>query len=1683
MACQLDALATRLDYRDLQKALNSLPKTLEETYGRILDRIPHEYMEKATAILRLLLWSERPITLAEIVDAIATHPYEVPGFDPIDRLPAPREVLQICPSLITIARSSNTDSGSLSEEGCFIQLAHFSVKEYLLSDHLRSSFQAVSDELASRMSITEICLSYLCVLNLDQDLPLLQLKITFPFAEFAATSWTANARSAATFSAVLQSRIVDFLLHQKEAFATCCRFFNPDNQMNKREESPAHPVDQLYFAAMEGLEYSIYDLIKQGFNPSSSEGKYGSALQAASFRGHEDVVKILLKEGADVNAQAGLYATALQAASSHGHESIVRLLLDQDAKINAEGGQFGNALQAASAHGHRKTAAVLLEGGAEVDRQGGRYGTALQAASSQGFQAIVHSLLVNGADVNLQSRPYGSPLQAAAMHGHSEITALLLRFGATVDDVNGPFGNALQAASHQGYERVVQTLLDHGANINLRGGPHNTALQAASAESRDSVIRLLLRRGADINAHDDHLGNSLQAAAWRVDKNVVQLLLANGANPNLQGGPRYNALQAALSAKHGHYKAIMQLLIKHDADINALLPGGNALQLAVRQRHEDEASLLLAIGANPNVRNGYEPPIWIAASLNDGYITRLLLENGADANSKLGINGSWKTVLQMACSKGHEQIVQQLLARGADVNAQGPEGRALKLASAAGHCKIVELLIESGVNINADNEPGCTALDAAIASGHTHVVQMLREHGALIIPESPENDLLRAAARGNEQLVSALLSNGVDVNTQGGPHGNVLQAASCWGYERVVQLLLAHKVDVNAAGPHGNALSRACVQGHVKIVKLLLDHGADPNTGGRPIFHACHREDPSIAELLLANGADPNTQCGRCTVLQVACFKGHQRLVKLLLAAGAKTNIRDPDHGDILHLAAMNGHEHVVEFLLGTGAVDAQGPHGNALQTASRFGRVQVVRFLLDHGVDVNSQGLKGSALQLAAANGNDDVVDLLLARGADVNMRGGPLQHALNTATYHGQTTIVKMLIERGADVNAPLADCGHIALTTAIEEDHVEIVKELLNAGSHWRMHSSGETSALHVAAERGRPVIVQLLVEAGVNPDIVDANGLTPLEMARKGKMDAKPEAEDSYSKLIQYLSDPNVGCSILSSPHEQQPESWQVVIDVRHYEAYASDAPLVIASWQGDDKRVHSILNRGADVNSTGGQYGTALQAASARGQLKVAQILIQHGAEVNMSCGKFGHALQAAIYSQNEAVVQLLLEHGADVNTHSGKMGNGLAMACFSGNPAIVQQLIDYGADLDARFPVNGSALHMSIIHGHRDVLKLLLDNGAKPDVHTQTTYSPLQAAAASGSEDMVRLLLAAGADPNVAGGQYRDPLTVACSAGFLNMVELLIDSGANPVTSHALCEATLPGHEDILQLLLAKRACIDMEICESNNCVLAAAAPNEYLGRVKLLEGHVQLSMDYDLDPKDKHALCEAVAAGREDIIRSVLAKGIDVMMLDCEVHTLLGEAASNGHLSIVQLLLNWGFDINMKDSWNHTPLHDAIDNGHKEVMQLLFEKGATLTDEDLFPCLISDEADHVENFLPYASIKLLKDPYDSNRTTILHHVANNGFVGPVRDCLARGVDVNVQDEFGVTALHQAAESGHLAIVRLLVKADSNLRAVDKLGRTPLDCANGKGPGEGRRNYPEVIAYLETQVHASNATQ
>lgn len=556
VACQFDTLLECLSPAEVRETLEKLPRTLDDTYAQILQRLRPEYKGHAIRLLQLLTYSERPLRLEEAVDAVAVEVNNECQFDPLNRMPVPEEIARYCSSLVSVV--------TRSDESMEIHLAHFSVQEYLRSSRLESDLAQQFEKTSAAVSIVDLCLSYLS--TVDGTLSLREILQTYPFAQFSARYWTDHAFIVEKSTGKVLDSIKKYYL-TRDALVVGYRIgqsvyseWDPDYNMT----SP------LYLASQHGLRASVTMLLDSGADVNQRCGGYGNALQGACAMGHEEIVHMLIDNGADVNIQGGEYDNALYTAAYYGRYAIAQVLIAAGANVNAQGGILYNALQAASFQGYTSIVTLLIEHGADVNALGGYWGTALQAAAYRGHETIFMILLEHGADIYApDGGHYSNVLNAACGGGHTVIVQTLLDRGFNVNVQAGEYVNALYAASYAGHDGTVQLLLSRGADVNRGGGHYFTALQAAAVGNHQRTARLLLDAGADVNAQGGFYGTALQAASLTVGGTLVQMLIDAGANVNTRAGIHVTALQAASSVRDND--AVMRILIKNGADTDVLL--------------------------------------------------------------------------------------------------------------------------------------------------------------------------------------------------------------------------------------------------------------------------------------------------------------------------------------------------------------------------------------------------------------------------------------------------------------------------------------------------------------------------------------------------------------------------------------------------------------------------------------------------------------------------------------------------------------------------------------------------------------------------------------------------------------------------------------------------------------------------------------------------------------------------------------------------------------------------------------------------------------------------------------------------------------------------------------------------------------------------------------------------------
>nr|GAT51881.1 multiple ankyrin repeats single KH domain [Mycena chlorophos] len=399
----------------------------------------------------------------------------------------------------------------------------------------------------------------------------------------------------------------------------------------------------------------------------------------------------------------------------------------------------------------------------------------------------------------------------------------------------------------------------------------------------------------------------------------------------------------------------------------------------------------------------------------------------------------------------------------------------------------------------------------------------------------------------------------------------------------------------------------------------------------------------------------------------------------------------------------------------------------------------------------------------------------------------------------------------------------------------------------------------------------------------------------------------------------------------------------------------------AAYKGDQKIIQLLLQSTADCNVIGGQYGTALQAASALGYEDIIQILLAANADTNILAGTYGTALQAAALGGYETCIQFLLKANADPNLTGGEYGSAVQAAAWAGHQNIVQLLIDVNHNINLATGKYGSALQAASYKGHQDIVQLLLQANAAPNQVTEDGGTALQDAAFEGFEEIVHMLLEANADPNLVGGDHGTPLQAAALSGHWPIVEVLLKAQAKPNTiskkhGTALQAAAYEGNHDAVQLLLQEDADPNL-VGGIYGTALQTAVLKGYLNIVPLLlaananpnlviENQDHSPQQANADP-EVYGICHwtplyiAAYQGHIEIAALLLQANANPNLLGTQYGSALQAAAYQEKSQIIQLLLQHGADINLKGGIYGTALQAAASKGALEIVQLLLKKNA----------------------------------------------------------------------------------------------------------------------------------------------
>jgi ankyrin repeat protein len=918
--CQLEALRHRIPGM-IARALKELPQTLDETYGRILSGIDKDIQEYAHRLFQCLCVSIRPLRLAELAEALSIlFVTERESEDYIDwrSEDSQQALLSSCSGIVTVV---NTDGSPV------VQFAHFSVREYLMSDHLATAGERYTRyHVRPHSSHAILARASLCaLLSLGDQVDKREVEEDHPLAMYGAQHWVDHAKFG-TVSLEIQDLLERLFDRNSPYFAAWAWIYDFDILFGGKmttthpEEPKASP---LYYAALCSFPRIIEHLaMTHPGDVNGGGGHYGTPLNAALAKGDLNVAQELLQCGVDVNAQVCEGLSPLHLASVSGNCDAVKWLLAHQADIN-----------------------ISLPD--EIDM------TPLVSAALCGKLEVCRLLVEHEAHIDAQVEAPLSPLQAASRCGHLDVVIFLLDRGAYLDHRGDEGQTALAMASRFGYTEVVRVLIKRGADVASRDDNQSTPLHHASKNGHFDIVQDLIDNCGDPNARDQDFQTPLHLASRAGYLGTVQLLIQHGSVLNTTD--QHQEMPLHLALRNGKLE-VVHFLIEHGANtMSEDRDGHTSLHHASLHRLLDLMEVLLRGGVDINIRNSDEKtPLHLASGEGKVDVVGFLIERGADVNVE---DVALSSPLHHASANGHLDVAEALIVRGADIHKQTSlQEIPLHLASGNGRFEVARFLIRCGSNVSSRNVEGQSSLHVAARKGHLDIVELLLESGADIDVRDFDDELpLDVASRNGKVKVARFLAEQMglappDVVSQDG--------------EDIDQPLID---DGNGGSDHKTlnyednmTLQEASRRGLLTVAQSLLDRGVD------------------------VNSLDTN----RRTSLHVASEIGTLEVARLLINRGADVDCRDNDGKTPLHLSSTSGHVDIARLLLDRGAdVDTISQQRfTPLHKASQNGHFEVMQLLIERGADVNAVGDYGVTplrMALFAASEDRRFIQLLKDNGA----------------------------------------------------------------------------------------------------------------------------------------------------------------------------------------------------------------------------------------------------------------------------------------------------------------------------------------------------------------------------------------------------------------------------------------------------------------------------------------------------------------------------------------------------------------------------------------------------------------------------------------------------------------------------------------------------------------------------
>lgn len=709
-------------------------------------------------------------------------------------------------------------------------------------------------------------------------------------------------------------------------------------------------------------------------------------------------------------------------------------------------------------------------------------------------------------------------------------------------------------------------------------------------------------------------------------------------------------------------------------------------------------------------------------------------------------------------------------------------------------------------------------------------------------------------------------------------------------------------------------------------------------------------------------------------------------------------------------------------------------------------------------GVNAPLDARGATALHLAVEKNDRAAVEKLSRVGANPNQPDKEGQTPLFTAIAARNIDMVRVLVDKGASFEAR-DDKKRNALDWAIEKEcPVEFIAQLRGFGADPASPAiDNRRTAMHLAAEKNRPDLIEYLHSAGLSLNQQDSQGATPLHVAVSAK---KPEA---LQKLIDLKADANIRNNQIETPLHLAaaqgnaaaadalltlPEVRRGINDHRTYNK--GWTPLMSAVAANQPAIIEKIVAVGGNVNQTDNENRNSLFIAVENGHLEAAKLLLSLGADCKKGPESTYNKSSMVhwINDKNYAEMLLLLYNGGfDLNAKDGSGQTALNKAAEQQSKDKIRHLLALGADPNlandyGRRPLDTIIEHYSFSYNdHAEIIGQLVSHGADVNLSPLATVqqSPLHVAARNGNVNVMKLLVAhnANIDQPTRGSDAMTPFMMAAESGKHLAAQFLQEQGANVFKKDnwgrtALMFAARGGDEKTLESLLAipgMAAKIDEQDSRGRSAMHHAFRKYHSDFGVELIKRGARVDLqDFNGATPLHQAIETNYMAGWLDDVKEALGDKANWNLTAKDGDTLLHAAARHTQAPVIEKLLDFGADVNIAGKNGQYPVHAAIMADSEPIAERLVKA--------------MKDGNH--------SLDAAKD---AAGWTPLHYAATRDNAGFTRMIAEAGADVNAAATGGETPLHIAARTGKIGALQTLLAHGADMSLQNEKGQTPLDIA------------------------------